>query len=95
MPFQGIFLLVNLAVWAVKIWALVDAAIRPDRSYRAADKQSKLFWVVILVVALLLGTGFLGIAALVASIVYLVDVRPRLREVQGRGGAASGPYGPW
>ena len=43
-------------------------------------------WVAILAVALLLGgIGFLGVIALVATILYLVDVRPKLKEVQGRG----------
>ena len=33
--------------------------------------------------------------AFVAAAVYLVDVRPALRQVGGRGGGNSGPYGPW
>jgi Protein of unknown function (DUF2516) len=34
-----------------------------------------------------------GIIAMVAAIVYLVDVRPAVRGVRRGGGA--GPYGPW
>lgn len=99
LPFHGLFLLVSLVVLVVEVFAVVDAAIRPEAAYRAAGKQSKAFWLVLLGVAVALtlfgggGLGFLGIAALVASIVYLVDVRPRLREV--RRGGSSGPYGPW
>jgi len=31
----------------------------------------------------------------VAAAVYLVDVRPALRQVSGRGRSKQGPYGPW
>jgi hypothetical protein len=94
--FNGFMMFVSLAVLALEIFALVDAAIRPDRLYRAADKQTKVFWLAILAGAIVLGRlPFIGLIAIVASIVYLVDVRPKIRELQGRGGSASGPYGPW
>jgi hypothetical protein len=101
LPFHGLFLLISLAILVVELFALIDAAIRPEASYRATGKQSKPFWLAVLGVALALtlfgggGFGFLGIAALVAAIVYLVDVRPRLREVRRGGSSSSGPYGPW
>jgi hypothetical protein len=38
----------------------------------------------------------LSIVAVVASAVYLTDVRPAVRQLRGRGGSGrSGPYGPW
>lgn len=100
LPFHGLFLLLSLAVLVVEVFAFVDAAVRPESSYRAAGKQTKPFWLIVLGIAVALtffggaGFGLLGIAALVAAIVYLVDVRPRLRELR-RGGPSSGPYGPW
>ncbi len=94
--FNGLMLVVSLAVLALEIFTLVDAAIRPDRAVRAVDKQCKMFWIAILAAAVLLGRlPMIGFFAVVAPIVYLVDVRPRVRAVQGRGGKASGPYGPW
>ena len=36
-----------------------------------------------------------GVVAFVAAAVYLVDVRPALAQVSGRGGGRQGPYGPW
>jgi hypothetical protein len=47
--------------------------------------------------------SFLPIIGLVAVIVYTVDVRPKLREVSGKGGprrrgggsSSDGPYGPY
>jgi len=101
------FQLINLLMLALlvfKIFCLVDAAIRKEAAYRAADKQTKQTWLVILgigVAVTLLPLGALGsllqIAALIAAIVYFVDVRPAVREIgRGRGtGQHMGPYGPW
>jgi hypothetical protein len=37
-----------------------------------------------------------GLAAVVASAVYLVDVRPAVKQYRGRRpGTSEGPYGPW
>ncbi|MQA83767.1 MAG: DUF2516 family protein [Streptosporangiales bacterium] len=102
-PLEGFLGLLWLAALGVKAWALVDAAIRPAPAYVAANKQTKPLWLVILVAAvaldLLIRQGFLGlfaIAGLIAAIIYLVDVRPRVREVQGGpSSGSSGPYGPW
>ena len=88
-PLTGLFLIISLALLVVELIAVVDAAIRPTQAYVAAGKQTKVFWVVILVLAVLFrGIGILGLAGLVAAIVYLVDVRPALRQV-GRGGRGS------
>jgi hypothetical protein len=87
-----------MALFLMKVFALVDAAFRREDAYRAADKQKKPFWLIILGLAvaldLLIG-GILSIAGLIAAIVYLVDVRPALKQVGGRRGGSSGPYGPW
>ncbi|MFL6240136.1 MAG: DUF2516 family protein [Actinomycetes bacterium] len=85
-PLHGIFLIISLALLLVELVAVVDACIRPGRLYPAAGKQTKVFWVVILILAIIFrGIGILGLAGLVAAIVYLVDVRPALREIGGRG----------
>ncbi len=90
-PIEGLFGLLMLGLLALKIFALVDAAVRPEPVWRAAVTQSKTLWVVLLVLAVLFsGLNLLGIAGLVAAIVYLVDVRPKLREVRG-GGRPRGP----
>ncbi|RKS79987.1 uncharacterized protein DUF2516 [Motilibacter peucedani] len=39
--------------------------------------------------------NLLPLAALVASAVYLVDAKPALEQMRGRGGGRQGPYGPW
>jgi hypothetical protein len=96
-PLYGAFFVISLAFFAVKIWALVDCLMRPERAFAVAGKRTKTFWTVVTALALVSGfLGFLSIVGLVAAIVYLVDVRPRVREIP-RGGNAShmGPYGPW
>ncbi|MER5771818.1 DUF2516 family protein [Streptomyces sp. NPDC001985] len=84
--------------------ALIMAAFAREDAYRAADKQTKSFWVIILgvtfTVNLFLSVLFLSIAGLIATIVFFVDVRPALKQVTGgggrRGGSSSdGPYGPY
>jgi hypothetical protein len=85
--------------------AFVMAALAREDAYRAADKKTKPFWMVILGVAvavnLFVPMLFLSIAGLIASIVFFVDVRPALQQVSGGGGRRSGgsssdgPYGPY
>ncbi|GAA1159157.1 DUF2516 family protein [Streptomyces hebeiensis] len=102
----GSFLwLLNLAMLVLAVVALFLSAIARDDAYRAADKQTKTFWLIILgvtvAVNLLVPMLFLQIAGLVATIVFFVDVRPAIQQVSGggrgrRGGSSSdGPYGPY
>ncbi|OQR64514.1 DUF2516 family protein [Streptomyces sp. NBC_00080] len=105
--FAGLVWLLYLAMLVLAVVALVMAALFRDDAYRAADKQNKGFWLIILgvtvAVNLLVPMLFLQLAGLVATIVFLVDVRPALRQVGGgggwgrrRGGSSSdGPYGPY
>ncbi|ORB54861.1 hypothetical protein BST42_08680 [Mycolicibacterium rhodesiae] len=75
------------AVTAVTIYAFVNAAMQRPDAYTAAEKLTKPVWLVILGVAGLLSLflGVMGVAiAAVATGVYLVDVRPKLLEVQGK-----------
>lgn len=84
----------RLLVLALQVWALADATYRPAAYYPAAGKWTKPGWVGVLVVgallSLLLGVGpfsLVTMAAVVAAVVYLVDVRPALRGIR--------PGGPW
>ena len=61
---------------------------RPD-AYTAADKLTKPVWLVILGGGVAAGLLVLGITsasaiAAVAAGVYLVDVRPKILEIQGK-----------
>ncbi|AWZ05094.1 MULTISPECIES: DUF2516 family protein [unclassified Streptomyces] len=103
---QGVLPLLGFAMLALAVAAFVLAVMAREDAYRAADKQTKTFWLVILGVTVLvdffLGMLFLEIAGLVATIVFFVDVRPALKQVSGggrgrsSGGSSSdGPYGPY
>ncbi len=89
--------LVGLIFLALKVLALVGAVYaivhavrqRPD-AFTAVNKLTKPIWLGILIVAalILLATspgGLLGIIAVVAVCVYLVDVRPRVDAIQHGG----------
>jgi hypothetical protein len=101
--FANFMWLLSMALILFSGFALVDAAIRREDAYRAADKQTKVFWLVILGLAFVVNLifnilSFLPIIGLIATIVYMVDVRPAVRQISGprRGGSSSdGPYGPW
>lgn len=104
--FGTILQLLYLAMLVLAVVAFVFAATAREDAYRAADKKKKSFWLVILGVAvavnLLIPMLFLQLAGVVASIVFMVDVRPALKEVSGGGGggrkggsSSDGPYGPY
>ncbi|MDT0452370.1 DUF2516 family protein [Streptomyces hesseae] len=97
---------VSIGLLVFTVVAFVDAAVRREDAYRAADKQSKGFWLIILGIAVAVNLffgilNFLPILGLIATIVYMVDVRPALRGASGRGGprrrgsSSDGPYGPY
>ena len=91
LSFQGaVYAVLFYAALALTVWALVDALIRPAAGYVAAGKLTKPGWAAILglslLVVLLMGPmSFLGLPAVIATIVYLVDVRPAVRGLS-RGG---------
>jgi 4-amino-4-deoxy-L-arabinose transferase-like glycosyltransferase len=77
----------QIAVLVTTVYAFVHAAMQRPDAYTAAEKLTKPVWLVILGVAAALTffLGVLGIAiAACAAGVYLVDVRPKLLDVQGK-----------
>jgi len=80
---------VRWLVIVATLYSFVHAAIQRPDAYTAAEKLTKPVWLVIIGVAGLLAVvgvlDIMGVAiAAVASGVYLVDVRPKLLEVQGK-----------
>ena len=68
------------------VWALIDSLMRPAEYYAAAGKNTKRFWNVVnavgtAVVGLLGAASMFGLLGVVASAVYLVDVRPALQAL--------------
>lgn len=85
----GLILLVLwLAALGATIFALIHAVRQRADAFTAVDKQTKPIWLAILGVAtllLLLQPGYLGLLAFVSIIatgIYLADVRPKVDEVQ-------------
>jgi hypothetical protein len=77
----------QIAVLVTTVYAFVHAALQRPDAYTAADKLTKPVWLVILGVGVLLALvlGITGVAiAAVAGGVYLVDVRPKILEIQGK-----------
>jgi Protein of unknown function (DUF2516) len=105
--FFSVLGLLSLALFLFAVFAFIDAAIHREDAYRAASKNNKAFWLIILgisavVMKIFSILSFLPVIGLIATIVYMVDVRPALRQVSGKGGprgrnrgsSSDGPYGP-
>lgn len=90
-PANYFLVVVNLALLGLALWAFVDAAIRPSPAFPAAGKLTKGAWLAITGVCVALcwwGVGLLGLLGgiiAVAVIVYLVDVRPAVRDMRPGG----------
>lgn len=91
MELQGlvgyVLAVLQIAVVATTVYAFVHAALQRPDAYTAAEKLTKPVWLVILGVGVLLALvlGITGAAiAAVAAGVYLVDVRPKILEIQGK-----------
>jgi hypothetical protein len=70
-----------LAVAAFTVWALIDSQSRPEAAWRQAG-SSKQTWLVLLIVGLVF-----CLVGLVADIVYVASVRPKLEAASPTDGA--------
>ena len=82
-----IVLLLKLLALGGAVFALLHAVRQRPDAFTAVDKLNKPIWLGIIGVSLLVllvfsPVGILGIIAIVAVCVYLVDVRPRVDDIQ-------------
>lgn len=82
-------------LFALRVWAVADCAIRKAAAFPAADRLTKPAWLAITAFSALLGTftslppdrggstGILSLISVVVASVYLADVRPAVREISG------------
>lgn len=93
---SGVNLLLLAIAWftfALKVFAVVDAALRRPEAFVAAGKLNKNAWLgmtgAAFVVALLPISVIhpLNIVGDIVAIIYLVDVRPAIRALGGRAGS--------
>lgn len=98
-----VFWVLAIGSLGLKGFALVDALRVRTEAFASAGKQTKNIWLLILGIALAVNVvvinpiNFINIIGVVAAAVYVVDVRPAVKQV-GRGpkpGSHDGPYGPW
>ncbi|PKW13062.1 DUF2516 family protein [Saccharopolyspora spinosa] len=75
----------------VGVFAFVHAALQRADAFTAVDKLNKLAWMgitgaaaLVLIFSVQGPYTIIWIAGLIASLVYLVDVRPKVKEIQGR-----------
>jgi hypothetical protein len=79
-PLGGIFILIYIVTLVMTVFALVDAGMRSPGAFVAAEKQTKQFWVILLIVAALAAyIRLFTFIAIIAALVYLLDVRPAVR----------------
>ncbi|OMC28562.1 hypothetical protein A5740_19710 [Mycobacterium sp. GA-1841] len=83
-----ILFVIVVAVFVVGVYALVHAAMQRPDAYTATGKLTKPVWLAILgvglLLALLLRDAFGAAISACATGIYLVDVRPKLLEIQGK-----------
>ena len=100
-----LFFAFYLVILGLSAWALIDLLRRPAPAFVSAGKRTKQFWLWILVaataisLAALIGVPLpliqlLVLLCAVASIVYLVDVKPALGPSRGGRGGRGGPRRP-
>ena len=87
--FDGlVFLLLYIAAQALTVWAFVDALARPANGFVATGKLTKPAWLAITGLAAVIlyltknPIALLGLPAVIAAVVYLVDVRPAVRGLR-------------
>lgn len=78
---------ISLAQLGALLFSLSHAIRVRSDAFAAAAKQSKMFWVSLLAVSLILRLtissplDLFGVIASIAAIVYIVDVRPAINDV--------------
>jgi len=83
----NVVLVLQVAVALTALYAFVHAAMQRPDAYTAADKMTKPVWLLILGISVPLTMVLNAFGAAIgacAAGVYLVDVRPKLLEIQGK-----------
>lgn len=93
--FSIVFWGLGLAALGVSIWAVVDAAKRPDWAWQAAG-QNKVLWLILIIGVQLVLCFCCGILGVIPAVIYLLVIRKKLIEAEAMGpnfGSSYGPYG--
>lgn len=66
--------LIIILAFLLPVWGIIDAALRPNSAWQAAD-QSKVLWIVLIIVLWFIG-----------ALVYLIAIRPKVKAAEGSAG---------
>jgi len=82
-----VYTALNYGALALTLWAFIDSLVRPAPAFVATGKLTKPGWAgitgVAAAVVFYFGVmSFLGLPAIIAAVVYLVDVRPAVRGLR-------------
>ncbi|MGB8405553.1 MAG: DUF2516 family protein [Mycobacterium sp.] len=84
----GVLGLLRIGAALMGVYAFIHAALQRPDAYTAADKLTKPVWLLILAattgIGLLIDPAFGAAITVCAAGVYLVDVRPKILEIQGK-----------
>jgi hypothetical protein len=75
----------------IGLWALIHCALQRNDAFSAIGTLSKTLWLAIIAGSMLLGMilwqlgQFFTLISLTASLVYLLDIRPALRDITSGG----------
>lgn len=96
----GISLVLGIVLFAMEVFAAIEAVRARGDAYRAAGKLTKNLWVAITVICAVLGfltianpLSIFGILGVVGAAIFLADVRPALHRIVGKG--SKGPFNRW
>lgn len=78
----------NIVFLAVAVFSFVDVLRRPQQAFPAVERQTKVAWAIFtglsaLIIFVTGAVNFLGIIGVIVTLFYLVDVRPKVREITG------------
>jgi len=95
-------LALSVAALALEVYAFVSAARTRAAAFPAVGRLTKNVWLLILGVATLLTfyslsspTSLLSLLGAAAAIYFLVDVRPKVRDIAPDRSGRDGPYSGW
>jgi xanthine/uracil/vitamin C permease (AzgA family) len=80
-------LAISLGLLIVKVLALIDVTRRPKQSFPAVGRQTKQLWLIFTVGAVIghlldfRPTSLINLIGTIAAIVYMVDVRVRIKDL--------------
>ncbi len=79
-----------IVMLGVKGFAFIDCLRQPTDAFPAIGRQNKVLWMVLTGVAAAtallpaLTLSLFGLAGIVVALIYLFDIRPKIKEIMGR-----------